>query len=75
MNINITELSEETVYLLKREGFINNENMMITDDEAKLYSAQLDDSVILKAGYHITLDKGGKLFTLYNTEFGIIEIS
>ena len=72
MTIQITEVSEKDVYLLKREGFITSAIMTNTEDN--LYQVLLDDSVILKAGYNITLDKGGKLFTLYNTEFGEVTI-
>lgn len=72
MTIQITEVTLYDVNLMKREGFITS--AILTDTEANLYQVLLDDSVILKAGYNITLDKGGKLFTLYNTEFGEVTI-
>ena len=72
MIIQITGVAEDRVNLMKCEGFITS--AILADTEEHLYIVILDDSVILKAGYNITLDKGGKLFTLYKTEFGEVTI-
>ena len=73
MTIQINEVALSDANLMKREGFITS--MILTDTEENLYQVLLADSVILKASYNITLDKGGKLFTLYNTEFGEVTIT
>lgn len=73
MNIQITDVSLHDVCLMKREGFIAGS--LLSDPENDLYTVVLADSVIFKASYNITLDKGGKLFTLYNTEFSEVTIT
>ena len=68
MIITIKGLDKELAYLLYDEDFGKVEE---SDD---MYNVVLNDEVILKANYHITLDKGGRLFTLYIQEFQEIEI-
>ena len=70
MDILINGLTYNTSNTLYDEGFSHYPTL----ENDKLYSVALKDSVILKAGYHITLDKGGKLFTLYTTEFNEVRI-
>lgn len=78
MKVVIRNLSQKALLLMESElgeAKYWTDSYELTDSEFSLYDVALSDCVILKTHFDsITLDRGGKISTIYEDDFERIEI-